>query len=211
VYTIRFVTLPRLIVLLAVAAASLCGRPLHAQDDSGGTLRPGDVLRVTVLRKPELTAEMEVAADGTLLHPLYREIRVAGLSSAELEEALRTFLLRYEAEPRFMHEHLVRVTVGGEVRAPKVFTVRPSVTTFQAVVEAGGSTERGRLDRVVLFRDGTARTLDLSRADSPDGAIPVRSGDLLVVQRRGTGVREWLPVVASTAAALAAMINLALR
>jgi len=179
--------------------------PLFAQD--AAVLAPGDVLRITVFRKPELSGEMEVGQDGSLLHPLYREVRVGGLTDAQLDARLREFLLRYEAEPRFLYEPLVRVTVGGEVRQPVQGLMRPTTTAYQAVVAAGGGTAQARMDRVVLLRDGVGRTLDLS-PESTDGRLPVRSGDVLVVQRRPPGVREYLAPVASVVAAIAAIINL---
>jgi protein involved in polysaccharide export with SLBB domain len=187
--------------LLLLAAAS----PLGAQD--GSVLAPGDVLRVTVFRKPELSGEMEVGPDGALLHPLYREVRVAGLSAGQLDARLRQFLLGYETEPRFMYEPLMRVTVGGEVRQPVQGLMRPATTAFQAVVAAGGGTAQARMDRVVLLRDGAPRTLNLSPGH-PDGRTPVRSGDVLVVERRPPGVREYLAPAASVIAAVAAIINL---
>jgi protein involved in polysaccharide export with SLBB domain len=179
--------------------------PLLAQD--APVLAPGDVLRITVLRKPELTGEIEVAQDGSLLHPLYREVQVAGLTHAQLDARLREFLLRSEAEPRFLYEPLVRVTVGGEVRQPMQGLLRPTTTAYQAVVAAGGGTPQARMERVVLLRDGVGRTLDLSPG-SADARLAVRSGDVLVVQRRPPGVREYLTPLASSIAAIAAIINL---
>lgn len=170
-------------------------------------LAPGDVLRVTVFRKPELSGEMEVAADGSLQHPLYREVRVTGLGDAQLDARLREFLMRYESEPRFMYEPLMRVTVGGEVRQPVQALLRPSTTAFQALVAAGGATPQARINRVLLLRDGATSTLNLSPGH-PDSRFPVRSGDVLVLERRPASVREYLAPAASVVAALAAIINL---
>lgn len=195
----RFVRAACACLLLALAS------PLAAQD--GALLAPGDVLRVTVFRKPELSGEMEVGPDGALLHPLYREVRVAGLSGEQLDARLRQFLLGYETEPRFMFEPLMRVTVGGEVRTPAQALVRSSTTAFQAVVAAGGGTAQARMDRVMLMRDGVARPLNLTPGH-PDGRTLVRSGDVLVVERRPPSVREYLAPIASVVAAVAAIINL---
>src|SRR5687768_17110939 len=94
--------LARAIFVLALLLAPL---GLAAQDpEPQSVLRPGDLVRVTVFRKPELTAEMEVAGDGTLIHPLYRTIRAGGQTPAALEGQVRTFLQRFEEDPSFVIE-----------------------------------------------------------------------------------------------------------
>src|SRR5687767_6498171 len=64
-------------------------------------LKPGDLLRITVWRKPEYSGEFGIATDGTVLHPLYRNMRVAGVSMAELEARFREYLKGLEADPQF--------------------------------------------------------------------------------------------------------------
>lgn len=192
-----------------MAALALPAAPARAQAEDA-VLAPGDVLRITVFRKDELTAEMQVAEDGTLLHPLYRSLQVTGLSRPELERRVREFLVRYEAEPVFVIEPLARITVSGEVRLPNLYDVRPSTTLFQAVATAGGATERGRYDRVVLLRDGASTRLDL-RPGRPGSQMRVRSGDVLVVERRSNLLREYLAPGASMLAVLVGIINLLTR
>jgi protein involved in polysaccharide export with SLBB domain len=194
---------------LLVLAMLLAAAPARAQE--GGTVSPGDLVRVTVYRNPDLSGEFVVAEDGTLLHPLYRSLRVAGLTAAELDQALRAHLSRYEADPAFVAEPLVRVTVTGEVRQPQVTTVPPTTTVFQAVAEGGGITPTGRANRVLLVRDGVSRTLDLTSPTGGDAGERVRSGDLIVVERRSTWVRDVLTPAAAVASVTVALINLLRR
>jgi polysaccharide export outer membrane protein len=198
-----------LLVRAAFVLALLAPAGVAAQEtDPESVLRPGDLVRVTVFRKPELTAEMEVAGDGTLIHPLYRTIRAGGLTPEALEGQVRTFLLRYEAEPSFVIEPLVRVTALGEVRRPDVFIVRPNFTIFQLVAEAGGINDRGNTRAVTLVREGSERRLDLSRPGADDGQLTVRSGDVLVVPQRRSVFREVLLPAASLTGTAIAIINL---
>lgn len=199
--------LARLLPLLA-AAACFAPAPATAQDE---TVSAGDVVRITVFRKPELSGEVEVADDGTLLHPLYRELRAQGLTRQQLQERLGTHIARWEAEPVFVVEPLVRVTVSGEVRQPEVYTLRPSTTVFQAVATAGGVTAAGRPNRVLLVREGQTRVMDLSDPAGAGAAERVRSGDLVVVERRSTWFRDVVTPVASLVGAGVAVINLLLR
>lgn len=191
-----------------LAAAALCPAAAAAQD---GVLSPGDLVRVTVYRNPDLTGEMVVGDDGTLLHPLYRDLRVTGVTQAQLNERLAAHLARYGAEPAFVVEPLVRVTLSGEVRQPQVTNVRPGTTVLEAVAQAGGIASTGRASRVQLVRQGTVRVLDLTVPTSPGATEPVRSGDLIVVERRPTWVRDVLTPAASVAGVAIALLNLLRR
>lgn len=195
---------------LAAAAALLFSLPLHAQTEAppADALRPGDVVRITVFRKPELSGEMEVGESGVLLHPLYRDLPAAGLSAAQLESRVDTYLRRFEADPSFVVEHLVRVTVSGEVRQPQVYTLRPYTTIFQAVAAAGGVSPTGSPTRALMVREGVTRRVDLSTPGASGAGERVRSGDVIVVDRRPPSFRELVTPVASIVAAGVAVINL---
>lgn len=175
-------------------------------------LRPGDVLRVTVWRNPELTGDFTVQDDGTLAHPLYREVRVAGLPPAAVDDALHAFLARYEVSPSFVAQPLFRVVIGGEVRNPSIYPLPPTTTLAEAVALAGGVSDRGKLEAVRLQRAGTRQVVDLT--DPVPGALantPIRSGDQLFVERRVSVFREYIAPAGSILAALAAIASLIIR
>jgi polysaccharide export outer membrane protein len=172
-------------------------------------LNPGDLVRVTVWRKPELSGEFLISADGTLRHPLYRSVRVSGLPLPAVEARLREFLATYEASPQVLVEPLVRVVVGGEVRVPALHTLPPETTIGQAIALSGGAGEQGRLDRVRLVRNGRVETLDLTNPDGVAGRMTVRSGDEIVVGRRRNSFRDVVGPLSSLAAAIAAIATLA--
>jgi polysaccharide export outer membrane protein len=175
------------------------------------TLRPGDALRITVLRHPELTGEFVIAANGMLIHPVFRELMVANVPASEVESRVRDLLGRFESRPEFVLDPLFKVAVGGEVRQPNLYALRPTTTIAQAVAVAGGATERGRLDRVRLFRAGTEIRIDLNRAETGMGMEPIRSGDQILVERRSSVFRDYIAPAGSVVAALAALVNIATR
>ena len=70
------------------------------------SLNPGDVLRITVWRKPELSGEFIIATDGTVSHPLYRSVRVTGIPLPAVETRIREFLGMLEENPQFVVEPL---------------------------------------------------------------------------------------------------------
>jgi polysaccharide biosynthesis/export protein len=174
-------------------------------------LSPGDVVRITVWRKPELSGEFPIAADGSIVHPLYREINVAGIPFQTVEERIRTFLSRLETNPSFVVAPLLRIAVGGEVRQPSLYTLPPETTVAQAVAMAGGATERGRLDRVRIARGGRVHTVDLTRPDAEITRARIASGDQILVDRRSAGFRELVGPTSSVIAAIAAIISIARR
>jgi protein involved in polysaccharide export with SLBB domain len=202
---------PSIAVLALIAL--LAAPPAVAQSPGGEdlVLRPGDVVRVTVWRNPELTGEFAVAGDGTLTHPLYREVVVGGAGLALAEARIRELLSRLESNPRFVIEPLLRVSVGGEVRQPSLYTLPPETSVAEAVALAGGATERGRLDRVRLLRDGRELRVDLTDPRGGLAQTPIRSGDQLFVERRVSVFREYIAPAGSIAAAIVSLISLALR
>ena len=185
------------------AAAQLPGPP--PQD---AVLSAGDFVRITVWRKPELTGEFLVGGDGTVRHPLYQAVRVAGVPIPEVEQRLRSFLSKYETDPQVVIEPLFRVVVGGEVRAPNLLSLSPETTISQAIGLAGGVGERGKLNSVRLVRGRRQYNLDLTSTDERIAGLRVRSGDQILVGRKGNALQTLGPL-ASFAAAIAAIYTVA--
>ena len=200
--------------LLLVASLFCAATALHAQTPDFPTrqeLLPGDQIRIAVWRQPELSGDFFIAANGTIIHPLYREVQVSGVSLSTVEQRLRTFLSRYETNPQFVIEPLVRIIVAGEVRSPNIYSVPPETTVAQALALAGGANERGQIRDVRIIRDRQQIRMDVSRPDSDAAKLQIRSGDQVIVGRRKRSVLEIVAPVTSTLAAAAGIANLILR
>jgi protein involved in polysaccharide export with SLBB domain len=207
--------------LLLVFTACFAPLPTSAQTSSPSAqapvlpvaadpvLNPGDFLRITVWRRPELSGEFEVAPDGSIAHPLYREVKVAGIPLSLAEEKVREFLRQHEMNAAFVMAPLFRVIVGGEVQKPGLYSLRPTTTVAQALALAGGPTERGRLDQVRITREGRVMIVNLT---SPSGDLtPVRSGDQIIVLRRRKGFFDILVPASSVIAAAAAIASVVVQ
>src|SRR5262249_26489225 len=140
-------------------------------------LSPGDAIRIEVFRNKELSGEFPIAADGSIVHPLYHELKVGGLPLSTVEDMLRQFIARFEETPAFVMTPLLRIIVAGEVRSPNIYTVPPGTSVAQAVAMAGGPTDRGKLDQVRVLRRRGSLTLDLTRPDASASLGPVHSRD----------------------------------
>jgi|SRR5688572_4414964 len=171
-------------------------------------LSPGDQIRIIVWRKPELSGDFVVGANGTITHPLYKAVQVAGIPLNVVEDRLRTFLTQYETNPQLVVQSLVKIVVGGEVRSPNVFPVPPETTIAQAIMLAGGPTERGNIREVTVIREGQAVKMDLSRPDTDVSMLQIRSNDQVIVGRRSPGIGSYIGPVASSIAAAAAIISI---
>ena len=171
-------------------------------------LRPGDMLRITVWRHPELSGDFAVAPDSTLVHPLYQTVKIAGAPLSTVRERLRGLLVTYEQGVEFVIEPLFAVTVAGEVRQPNLYQLPQGTTFAQAIARAGGPTELGRLDKVRVIRRDSAMVIDLGRGYSRYEGLPIASGDqVLVARRSGFNVlRDVVYPIASLTAAVAAVL-----
>jgi protein involved in polysaccharide export with SLBB domain len=179
--------------------------------DAPPILRPGDMVRVQVWRQPEFSGEFEVTGAGMVAHPLYRVIRVADRPVEEVEAEFRTFLLGFVEDPSFVVEGFVKIAVGGQVRIPDVYPLRPETSVAQAIALAGGPTDRGDMARVIIRRGNEAYTLDLQSPDTRLREIQVRSGDEIIVQRKSDWFRDYIAPSASVVAATATILSILLR
>jgi polysaccharide export outer membrane protein len=198
---------------LLVPALTAPLAPLSAQSaDSeavAATLAPGDSVRITVWRDPQLSGSFVVGTDGAVVHPLYRSVRVGGVPAATATENVRSFLVGLGYKPDFTLESLHQVAVVGEVSRPGLYAVPSGTTVAEAVARAGGATEAGRLDRVRVLRRQPARdpaplVLDLTGARGMVGAT-IRSGDQIVIGRRGSFMRDWMLPALTVVGSLASL------
>lgn len=207
--------LPRLALLVCSAAllasADLGAQGLSASTESALVLRTGDAVRISVWRRPELSGEFPIGDDGSIIHPLYRAVRVSGVPMATLEERLRTFLTQFDATPAFVVEPLIRVTLAGQIARPNVYTLSPRTTMAQAVAVAGGPTERGMLSAVQLVRDGQMMMVDLTRPDVTITQMPIRSGDQILISPTRSLFREVVAPSMTVVGAVAAVVSVIMR
>src|SRR4051794_191976 len=60
-------------------------------------LQPGDHVKITVIGEDkDLSGEFEVAPNGTLKHPLYSQVKVAGIPLPMLKEQFGSFLKKFQ-------------------------------------------------------------------------------------------------------------------
>ena len=157
-------------------------------------LQAGDILRIDVWRQPEYSGEFVIGPGGGLVHPLYQEIALAGLSIPAARHRISEFLSGYLQTAQLVVEPLYSVSVAGEVSQPSVYHVLPGTTVAQAIAMAGGPTTQARFDEVLIVRDGERFQLELGEELTSFGSISVVSGDQVLVDER-SDFSVWRDVI----------------
>ena len=184
----------KLSILLSLVLVTLFTGQAQGQtgDPIGQTLSPGDELRIVVYRDADLTCDCLIAFNGTIIHPLYREVQVVGVPMPVVEERLRIFLSKYKQNAQFVVQALVKIVVRGEVKSPNVYSVPPETTIAQAVQLAGGASDNGKLDKIVVIRERQEIKVDLSSPNSEAAMLQIRSNDQIVIGRKRQPILQYV-------------------
>jgi polysaccharide export outer membrane protein len=153
---------------------------------------PGDLLKISVFGSPELSTDARVAESGTITMPLIGSVRVAGLSTAEVEQTLARrfidggFLRQPQVSVLIMEYMSQKVSVLGHVSKPGQYSLRAASRVLDVLAEAGGVIAQTASDYATLIRaDGSKLELSLDalfRGD-PEQNVTVQGGDRLYVPR----------------------------
>lgn len=146
-------------------------------------LGSGDKVRVTVYGEPSLSGEFFVTGSGQVSLPLIGEVRAAGLSVRQFQDAVQTALNDgYLKEPRVNAEVLNfrPFYILGEVTKPGTYPYTSGLTVLNAVATAGGYTYRA--DKKSVFVKHIGETEETKMELSP--ATTVAPGDTIRIGER---------------------------
>ncbi len=120
-------------------------------------IMPGDVLRVSVWKEPDLTGEVTVRPDGKITLPLLGDVEVVGRSPQQLGVELGEGLRRFVEDPRVTvavaQANSARFYIIGQVSKPGVYPLTGRITIIQALSLAGGFLPFAKRDKVAIVRD----------------------------------------------------------
>jgi len=181
-----------LLVLLAgvLVFATLNAAPAHAQQPPPAAAQDGDYLlgssdkvRVTVYGEPTLSGEFFVTGSGMVSLPLIGEVKAAGLSLRQFQDAVQKSLSDgYLKEPRVSAEVLTfrPFYILGEVTKPGTYPYTSGLTVMNAVATAGGYTYRADKKQVFVKRNGATDETKLELTPS----VTVAPGDTIRIGER---------------------------
>src|SRR5574341_412656 len=144
--------LRRLAALTLLVAAAACGgappppppSPLRADTVGPLSLRPGDVVRISVFGHDELDGDYPVDENSILLLPIIGEINVREMAIADLRRRIREEFGRLYTQSFVSIIPLFRVAVLGEVVRPGLYSVDPTMTIYDVLATAGGASRTPR-------------------------------------------------------------------
>lgn len=174
---------------------------VHAQEvgTSPETLRPGDLLRVSVWPDAELSGEFPVETDGLVYLPFLGGVQVTGVPVDQLRREIREGFQGAQRNAVVAVTPLYRIGVTGSVRAPGAYLVPPTDGFFDVIAQAGGFDIRAKEDQVRVVRDGQVIVLNaedaINRGETlPLDALSLRSGDQIIVPfgAEPWGARDWI-------------------
>jgi polysaccharide biosynthesis/export protein len=178
--------------LVFIGILCLLRTGLAPAQDASYTVRPGDILKVSVWKEPELQGPILIRPDGGFSFPLVGEVDGRGKTVAELQAIVTQRLSKYISDPvvsvSVTEIHGNKVYVIGQVAKPGEFIVNPSVDVMQALSMAGGMTPFASSSNIIILRhNGTAKTAlhfdysDVAKGRKLDDDIQLQSGDVVVV------------------------------
>ncbi|MDA1082508.1 MAG: polysaccharide biosynthesis/export family protein [Gemmatimonadetes bacterium] len=156
----------------------------HAQasDPTTRPLKPGDRIQITIWADTAIEGELIVDERGSVTLPRLGNMSVAGVPAQQLGDSVRKAYGRILLPVAVEVIPLRRVTVSGDVFKPNTLFLETRSTIRDAVARAGGVTELGRENPVLLLRDATElRLKGWSRRG--DAETIVHSGDAIIVLR----------------------------
>jgi polysaccharide export outer membrane protein len=160
--------------------------------DANYTVKPGDMLSISVWKEPDLQRPALVRPDGSFSFPLVGEVDAKGKTVADLTKTMSQRLTKYISDPvvtvSIQEIKGNKVYVIGQVNKPGEFIMNPSVDVMQALSMAGGTTPFASLgDIVVLRRTPTGKQAvpfrynDVVKGRRMDQNIDLQAGDVVVV------------------------------
>jgi polysaccharide export outer membrane protein len=169
---------------LLVSTAALAQEPY--------TVKPGDVLSISVWKEPDLQGPVLVRPDGQFSFPLAGQVDARGKTVAELQQTVAERLRKFISDPvvtvSIQEVKGNKVYVLGQVNKPGEFVVNPRVDVMQALSMAGGTTAFASLGEIVILRRSEQgqqalpfRYADVARGRNLQQNITLQAGDVVVV------------------------------
>ncbi|WP_137044784.1 polysaccharide biosynthesis/export family protein [Pseudolabrys sp. FHR47] len=146
-------------------------------------LGPGDKVRLKIYGDADVNGDYEVNSAGFVSIPLVGQVKAAGLTTPQLENALMARMRGKVANDPKVNVEITTYApfyVHGEVKKAGIYPFQPGLTVADAIATAGGLTYRANEDKVLLRRAGSNETVIVP----VEGSVRVYPGDNLRVAER---------------------------
>jgi polysaccharide export outer membrane protein len=154
-------------------------------------VRPGDTLRITVWKEPEMSGDATVRPDGKVTVPLLGDVNAWLRTPRQLSGTIAEGLARFVEEPQvtvaILQANSARFFIIGQVVKPGVYPLAGQISVLQAIALSGGFTPFAKRNKMRLFRgvDGSegVTQIDFEKLSAGDirQNFVLQPGDTLVV------------------------------
>jgi len=185
--------LTRLFILLCLSFAAA---PAGAQSAARDTLGPGDTVRITVFRYPDLTTEARISDKGTIVFPMIGEVKLSGLTadaaSARIASRLKDgkFLLNPQVGVSPLQLRSRQASVLGDVAKPGRYALEDTSTKLTDLLAMAGGLGPLASDTVTIMSNRDGKTLksevnlpSVMRGLQVEKNIDIQNGDTVFVPR----------------------------
>lgn len=174
----------RILQLVALLALALLAQVSNAQTtDANYRLGPSDKVQILVFQEDDLSLSTEISNNGSIDYPLIGNVQLSGLTLTQAEKLLDEKLRGdYLVNPQISVSIVEYrpVFVAGEVKSPGSYEYQPGMTARQAVVIAGGFTDRASRSKIYLIREGdktfTEKKIKLNEKIGAGDTITIKEG-----------------------------------
>lgn len=167
--------------------------PAYQPSDSEYRIGREDLLEISVWRDPDLSRQLPVRPDGKISLPLIHDVVAAGKTPQALGEEIETRLKDFLTSPSVTvivtEVNSLKVYLLGEVTSPGPIVMRSTLRLLQAISMAGGLTQFGGRNGVLIYRQTPLREKileisykDLLKGANPDNNIILQPNDTIVVR-----------------------------
>lgn len=164
--------------------------PASAMQEGDYRIEPGDTFDVKFFYSPDLNETVTVRPDGNISLQLIDDVRAAGLTPQELDDALTiayTSKLPDKPDVSVIIKGFAdqRIYVSGEVVAPGEYELKNKMTVLQAISAAGGFRNTAGRANVLVVRQDLGGRSHIYRANVSDaGLIDAEGGTYIHLEPR---------------------------
>ena len=155
--TVPGTSAPKVKVPGLATATGTAGGIIPPSATSRFVLGPNDVIHVDVGKNTELSQTVIVAPDGSVSLPLLNSVHVAGMTTDEVAQVLRSKLTDYIVNPQVtvsvVAVHSRQVFVLGQVTKPGSYPLLGPLNVLQVIALAGGLTPYANREGIMILRD----------------------------------------------------------
>lgn len=213
--TVAFAMLRSVSCLVGLLTLPLVGQ---AQAAASAPVRSGDRVEVRFVLPPDprLTAEREPATRvvvddrGTVALPLVGTVAIGGLAAGAALDTVRARLGQFVRPGGVLVTLERRIPIHGDVGRPELYYLDLTMRLRDALTLAGGATESGKRNEVLLLRNGERRRI-VDWQTTAAGETELRSGDELIVPRRPWLQRYAMTMVSLVSVAGSILLSAAVR